>query len=80
MHEPDVFAWSHPAPPDPAKREFLSCLDVPGDVVCKEMFSDGDLVVFYGWFVIYQDADCDFPLFEFDALLTTHKIITRFQN
>ena len=46
IHGHHVFAWSNPAPPDPAKREFLSCLDVPGDIVCKKLFSDSDVVVF----------------------------------
>lgn len=33
--------YSCPRTPDPAAVDFLSCLDVPGDVVCKDLFRDG---------------------------------------
>ena len=64
---------------------FLDCLDVPGDIACKEMFAEGDLIVFtdgsfcdlkLGFsFVIFQDSDCIVPVFEYNALLTPRKMI-----
>ena len=38
--------WNCPRPEDPLAHEFLCCLDISGDVVCKDMFEEGDLVVF----------------------------------
>ena len=65
--------------------EFLCYLDVPGDVVRKELFEDGDLIVFtdgslsdqkLGFsFVIYREADCISPVFEYNAILTSRKTI-----
>ena len=78
-----IIDWSCPRVPNPTGSEFLFCLDVPGDVMCKELFSRGALLVFtdgsctngnLGFsFVIYQDADCVSPLFEYNALLTPRK-------
>ena len=80
-----MLAWSCPRPEEPPAHEFFCCLDISGDVVCKDMFEKGDLVVFtdgsfydqkLGFsFVIFQDADCIFPLFEYSALLTPRKSI-----
>ena len=80
-----MLSWVCPREAAPPTFEFLRCLDVPGDVVCKELFADGDLIVFtdgsfcdqkLGFsFVIYRDADCGFPLFEYNALLTPRKTI-----
>ena len=79
-----MLAWSCPKPEAPPAHEFL-CLDISGDVVCKDMFEKGDLVVFtdgsfcdqkLGFsFVIFQDADCISPIFEYSALLTPCKSI-----
>ena len=80
-----ILAYDCPPSAGPPVCEFLSCVDVTGDVVCKELFAEGDLLVFtdgsfcdqkLGFsFVIYQDADCVFPLFEYSALLTPAKTI-----
>ena len=80
-----IMTWDCPRPEDPLTHEFLCCLDISGDVVCKDMFEEGDLVVFtdgsfrdqkLGFsFVIFQDADCIFPIFEYSALLTPRKTI-----
>ena len=80
-----MLTWDRPREINLPLGNFLDCLDVPGDVVCKELFVDGDLIVFtdgsycdlkLGFsFVIFQDADCIVPLFEYCALLTPRKTI-----
>ena len=80
-----ILPWSCPPSGAPPTREFLRCLNESGDVVCKEMFKEGDVLVFtdgsfqnqkLGFsFVIFQDADCKFPLFKYNALLTSRKTI-----
>ena len=77
-----MLAWDCPQRPS---ENFLDCLDIPGDVVCREMFVEGDLIVFtdgsyqdlkLGFsFVIFQDANCTTPVFEYSALLTPRKTI-----
>ena len=78
-----MLAWNRPPEMIPPHENFLDCLDVPGDVVCKDLFAEGDLIVFtdgsfrdlkLGFsFVIFQDANCIVPLFEYCALLTPRK-------
>ena len=80
-----IMTWDCARPEDPLTHEFLCCLDISGDVVCKDMFEEGGLVVFtdgsfrdqkLGFsFVIFQDADYIFPIFEYSALLTPCKTI-----
>ena len=80
-----MLTWDCPQGLNISSGNFLDCLDVPGDVVCKEMFVEGDLIVFtdgsfcdlkLGFsFVIFQDADCIVPVFEYSALLTPRKTI-----
>ena len=78
-------SWVCPREAGPPTFEFLCYLDVPGDVDRKELFEDGDLIVFTDGslsvqklsfsFVIYRDADCISPVFEYNALLTFRKTI-----
>ena len=80
-----ILPWDPPRLDSPSVKEFICCLDESGDVVCNELFKEGDLLVFtdgsfqdqkLGFsFVIFQDADCKFPLFEYNALLTPRKTI-----
>ena len=80
-----MLTWNCPRPEESPACEFLCCLDILGDAVCKDMFEKGDLIVFtdgsfcdrkLGFsFVIFQDADCISPLFEYSALLTPRKSI-----
>ena len=69
-----ILNWECPRLDNPPDNDFLCCLDVSGDVVCKEMFTGGDLLVFTNGsfqddklgfsFVIFQDAECKFLLFD----------------
>ena len=38
-----MLAWDCPRAAGPRVNEFLCFLDIPGDVVCKDMFEEGDL-------------------------------------
>lgn len=80
-----MLTWDCPQERFCFSGNFLDCLDIPGDVVCKEMFAEGDLIVFtdgsfcdlkLGFsFVIFQDSNCIVPVFEYNALLTPSKTI-----
>ena len=80
-----MLTWDCPREINPPSGNFLDCLDVPGDVVCKELLVEGDLIVFtdgsfcdlkLGFsFVIFQDANCIVPLFQYCALLNPRKTI-----
>ena len=60
-------------------------LEISGDVGCSELFVSGDVLAFtdgsfvndnLGYaFCIFSEADCRFPIFEYQALLTPHKTI-----
>ena len=69
-----------PPPLTPPTENFLVVLMYLVTLFVKKCFLMVISWFFTDCFVIYQDADCDFLLFEFDALLTTRKIITRIQS
>ena len=74
-----------PPPSVPMHDVSFVCLGISGDVVCKNLFVAGDLLVFtdgsfdgdkLGFaFCIFSDRDCLFPLFEFQGVLTSRKTI-----
>ena len=80
-----IFDWVCRTEPKIKFDEVFQCLDVPGDVVCNELFTEGDLIVCtdgsykdgkVGFsFCIFDERSCRISLFEYSALLTPRRTI-----